>query len=542
MKFVRVIFVSTLTTAAVLGLIVGGWLIREWSYERGLQAPLQSDQFLPETILNRSSSDDLRTGEKTGPSTVLLVTFDTTRADHLSTYGYARETSPNLTDFAGEAVRFDRAFASMATTAPSHATMMTGLYPLQHRLMKNGQKMRGDVVTLAQLLRDEGYRTAAFVSTDRHFGTSGVARGFQTYNDPSPEQQVVTRRSGTPARLDYRPGRRTLDRALKWIKDHRDDEKVFLWVHFFDPHTRYVIREQYAKRVAANSPSVERWTTFVERNHHLKLEPAGTRVAASPKIPGVSNYRAYDAEIRYMDAAFGDLLAGVRKYRDGDRMSLVVGDHGEGLGNHGWWGHGKHLYNEQVRVPMIVRFPKGRYGGRTVDTVVETNDLMATVLRAVNPDTQTLNQRNHPIEGQPLQFLLEGRGSEFGYAFQQRRMYAPFDTRQYLVYRLKEFKQDLLGLRTGLRREINRESGRKYALVSGRYKYIYSTTKADQFYDLKRDFYEQTNRLEQSPVRAGTLATRLLGLVDYLERTTSAKTRAVDPETRRKLEGLGYVQ
>ncbi|MFB6347412.1 MAG: sulfatase [bacterium] len=537
MKRVPFLLTSLLVIAVLVCL---GWLGLQYSYHRGYQVTPNLGPITPNRILNRSSGAELTAGNHSDPSTIVLITLDTTRADRLSVYGYPGKITPNLEEFATGGVLFNRAYAAMPTTSPSHATMMTSLYPLQHRLMKNGQKMRSDVLTLAEVLREEGYRTAGFVSTNRHFGSSGVARGFETLNQPESREEIVTVDGSETRDLDYRPARRTLRQAKEWIESNSKTKKVFIWVHFFDPHTPYVDRSKLQQKLARSvSGNQNRWVNYLRTELALEV-PGKDEAGVSARQSFLESQRRYDAEVRYMDKAVGSLLDSLQQHREGRRLTMVVGDHGEGLGNHNWWGHGKHLYNEQVRIPLIVRFPDGRYAGREIRNTVEANDLYPTVLRAVDLDSGVLNDRDLPIEGKPLQLAGPDRSGQFGYAFLQRRQYDPMSFNKRILYRIVKVRENWFGPRD-LRNRINYEFGQKYALVGGGYKYIHSTMYRDQFYDLKTDFYEQNNRLLDQPELASRYAGGLKDLIQRLRNQSPRGTASVDQEIRKKLEGLGYV-
>ena len=143
---------------------------------------------------------------------IVFITIDTLRADHLPSFGYPLETAPFLTSLAQRATSFKKAFAHSATTGPSHASMFTGLYPIQHRVQNNGQKLDSSFVTLAETLTPLGFQTAAFVSGNAHFGSSNIAQGFHTYDQPP---DLARKNKGKP-RL-YRPAKETSEQAIRWL-------------------------------------------------------------------------------------------------------------------------------------------------------------------------------------------------------------------------------------------------------------------------------------------------------------------------------------
>lgn len=279
---------------------------------------------------------------------IVLVTLDTTRADHLGCYGYFRETSPRLDAFSEKCLLFERCLAPMATTLPTHTSILTGTYPLEHGVLANvahgGRRFAPsqDLRSFAEILADGGYRTAAFVSAAPLRSGTGVEAGFDVYDEPTGAQRRAAE---------------TTERALEWL-DGREAGPFFLWVHYYDPH--YPFR--------APPPFSDAFETDRELDLFLKerripgkgereiLGPDGAP-AGSVTERTVESMNAYDAEILYTDSEFGRLLDRLREDPDwASTCVVVVGDHGEGLAQHGEVAHGG-TWDEQLRVPMMIRVP-----------------------------------------------------------------------------------------------------------------------------------------------------------------------------------------
>lgn len=268
------------------------------------------------------------------PESLLLVTLDTVRADHLGSYGYAAAETPWLDRLAREGVRFEQASSTVPLTLPSHASLLSGLLPPHHGLRNNGAGVFPEgTSTLATLLSGAGYRTGAFVGAfvlDRRFG---LGRGFEVYDDEIPRDPAA----GVVLEAE-RPGRDVVDRALAWLG--QDQRPFFLWVHLYDAHAPY----------APPSP----W-----RERH----------------PG----RPYDGEISSVDEQVGRLLQELEKRGLAGRTAVaVVADHGEGLGEHGELTHGLLLYEPTLRVPFLLRSPD-LPAGTVVRTPVSLVDLAPTL-------------------------------------------------------------------------------------------------------------------------------------------------------------------
>ena len=293
----------------------------------------------------------------------LLVTFDTTRADHTSLYGYGRPTTPHLERFAAGAVRFTQAATPMPVTDPAHMAILTGRDPFRTGVEENGIPMSDDEVTLAEVLRGSGYRTAAFTSV-RHLGTRGYEQGFDVYEYPRHEHQVK--------------GDVTLGRALSWL-DAGPPEPFFLWVHFFDPHMDY------------NAP-----------------EPFKTRFGEDPVA-------RYDGEIAFADDCFGRLMRHLEESGLFDRTAVVVAsDHGEHLlegvavENHPDYRfhHGHTVYDFEIRVILLTRLPGLAPHPAVIDAPAALADVFPTLLAYL----QVPLPRNVVLDGVSLLGLLGGRG------------------------------------------------------------------------------------------------------------------------------------
>ena len=269
---------------------------------------------------------------------VLLVTIDTLRADRVGV-----GTAPAIDALAASGLFFTSARTAAPLTLPSHATIHTGLLPPEHGVRENGAgALAGTHPTIARLLKDAGYRTAAFVGAfvlDRRFG---LAQGFDTYDDNIPRDPAATDRLEAE-----RPARDVVDRALAWLTSNPQSQipnPFFVWIHLYDPHAPYTPPPEYAARA---------------------------------KTP-------YDGEVAYADAQFARVLAALRASGDLDRTLVVVaGDHGEGLGEHRERTHGMLLYESTLRVPLVIA-PPPSLGVRAarVDATVSLAEIAPTILRA----------------------------------------------------------------------------------------------------------------------------------------------------------------
>ena len=269
--------------------------------------------------------------------TIVLISIDTLRADHLPCYGYRRVATPAIDSLARDSVRFENAYSHVPLTLPSHATLLTGLLPFANGVRDNlGFRLAPSHATLAARLRERGYATGAAVSSWVLRSDRGLAAGFDRYDDAMPDN---------PTR--ERSGSDSVDALTRWA-DSVTGKPLFLFLHIYEPHSPYAPPEPFRTRYAE---------------------------------------QLYDGEIATADAAVGRLLDYLarRKLYDG-ALVILVADHGEGLGDHGEDEHGVFLYRETLRVPMLWKRPGAADSKRVVTSPVGLVDVAPTILSAAGAD------------------------------------------------------------------------------------------------------------------------------------------------------------
>lgn len=282
---------------------------------------------------------------------VLLVTWDTTRADHLGCYGNDAVATPNADRLAREGVRFAHATSAVPMTLPSHSTIHTGLYPPGHGVRDNALfVLPPERTTLAEVLAASGWATGAAIGGFPLVARSGLGQGFELYDDrlERPAPDPLDPRSRPRLFFDQRPAGRVNDAVIPWLRaataDGRRARPFFLWVHYYDPHQ--------------------------------PLEPP-------PPYDDLYATHLYDGEIAYADESLGVLLDELERLGAADDTLVVLtADHGEGLGEHGETTHSFLVYDATLHVPLIVR-PPGGSRGRVVDAPVTLADVMPTILDLV---------------------------------------------------------------------------------------------------------------------------------------------------------------
>lgn len=260
---------------------------------------------------------------------IVLVTIDTLRVDRVGAYGSRTVRTPALDRLASDGLRFDAAYATVPLTLPSHVSILSGRLPVEHTVRTNdGYQVPDSVPLVAEALRADGYRTAAFVGSAVLRASTGIARGFERFDDET----------GTSGE---RRGAEVVERAGEWLRGI-GEEPFFLWVHLYDPHLPYDAPEPFATQYQG---------------------------------------RAYDAEVAYVDHCVGTLLARLDDTGLSRRTTVVaVADHGEGLGDHGERSHGVLLYDSTLRVPLLIGAAGGAAPGTTIARPVSTAQVGPTVL------------------------------------------------------------------------------------------------------------------------------------------------------------------
>ena len=282
---------------------------------------------------------------------VVVFSIDTLRADHLSTWGYPRQTSPGLTSLAASSRRYSGALAVTSWTLPSLASLFTGLQPASHGLTRPEHALSTEARTLAELAQDAGYETAFFGVNPRFPDGHGLEQGFATW------------------RVHEGMAGRQLNQELRMFLDNREtSQPLLLVVHYFEPHCRYRAPRDVAQRFVGDGLVVDPRLLSPEQYESMgdcfKLQDA----QGAPALSLQTYLDAYDAEVAEVDSLVSQAWAWLAPL---DPWLVVLGDHGEAFWEHGDFGHGRLLHVEQVQVPLLLRAP-GTTAGSTSDAPVST--------------------------------------------------------------------------------------------------------------------------------------------------------------------------
>jgi len=378
-------------------LVVAFWLGRRLRPRWGLRASTVATLAAVALIVIGNVDAHHRTADAGGrptstvaavrPRNVLLISIDSLRADHVGSYGYRRQTSPIIDRLATEGVRFATAYASSSWTLPSHATMLTGRYPLSHGAISLERPLLAATPTLATVLGGAGYATGGFVSYEFLRRRYGFDAGFDYFDDfttdlPTDEEE---RNTTTGPLLNAQ--------IVPWVEANKD-RPFFLFVHYYDVHFNYDPPPPY--------------DTMFDPDYE---GPDLRRFLDNPAIhPGMPKRHLeqlialYDGEIRLTDAMVGEVVETVDRLGIGDETLLIVtSDHGDEFFEHGDKGHQKTLYDEVLKVPLVMRWPAALAAGQTLEIPVSQVDLAPTIydVTAVQPPPG--------LEGRTLAPMLFGK-------------------------------------------------------------------------------------------------------------------------------------
>ena len=433
---------------------------------------------------------------------VILIVIDALRADHLSCYGYERDTSPSLDTFAARGVLFKNCYTQSSWTKPSVASILTSLYPDRHGTTLHAQALPGELVTLAEILHDEGYLTYGFVANPNLKRIFNFNQGFVYFDDylmrdklyygvlrelrrkPPYLLKIFKNHFDTHVRDNARLANR---RIFPWLEKYKS-ENIFMYIHYMDPHSPFTPPAPYNEMF--------------------------------PYIEGDKNsitVSLYDGEICFVDAQIGKLIEKLKSLKIYDKTLIIVtSDHGQAFGEHGDYGHGSTIYQDQLKVPLVVKCPSNFSGAPVIDESVRSIDIVPTILDVLRISSAV------PLEGNSLLPLMKTGKSSNG----SGNIYI-------------EQNLDNAYILDGI-------------ISNNEWKYI--LTKKSELRDIEKTGSEELYNLTEDPYELNNVVQRELdvlkimrdSLATFKNRLTSpemipARVK-VDPETVRQLRALGYLQ
>ncbi len=442
---------------------------------------------------------DKKVGKKPN---IFLISVDTLRADHLGCYGYFRNTSPNIDQFASEALLFRKCLSHAPNTWSSFTSILSGFLPHETTVMKDTPVPK-DLKMLPEIMQEIGYDTIAVVSNFILRKGRGYEQGFRIYDADMQDRERVmsTLLTGLPERI----AEHTTDRAID-ILTRFHKKPLFMWLHYQDPHGPYAPPERFAELF--ENPNQK------SRNLKVNTTESGWR--------GIPNYQAlwpernfyyyvsqYDREIRYMDEQFKRFIETLKKLDLYDNSLIIfTSDHGEGMGEHNYFfAHGEHLYNSLTHVPLIIKYGKKLIGQRT--DYVQHIDILPTIFNVLD-----------------MKLDSRFRGGDLRQQEKTSREIVAVLPSQIKDTAATSIVVDGLKLIKVLLRE---EPYQQY-----------------QLYDLRRDPNEKENLINTTGYheRLEDLKTKLerISKEDFLKLTSITTAPQLTPEEKEKLKSLGYVQ
>ncbi|MDH4196748.1 MAG: sulfatase [Candidatus Aminicenantes bacterium] len=424
-----------------------------------------------------------RTPDVPSKGNILFICIDTLRADRLACYGYRGMETPNIDSLAGRGVLFRQTLCQVPITLPSHSSIFTGLNPTVHDVKENGTfRLDPMEFTLAEILKDHGYRTAAFIGgfpLDAKFGTD---QGFDVYDDnmSTPSALLAGKRrnvwQGHKIEAFERRAVDVVNAARHWLALN-NDKMFFLFLHLFDPHLPY-----------------------------------------SPPEPFLSTYRKrpYDGEVAYADHCLGPLLQDVKRLGLTEKtLVILTSDHGESLGEHRYFGHGENLYEPSVHIPLIMARPSVLPQDRAIETPARSIDLLPTILE--------LNGIKIPadVDGRSLGAFLFSEQSPAQQVVSYSETFFPM---------MRYKRAEIRSVKSGSWKYLRYTKGTK--------------TVREELFDLVNDPREQHDLARQNRAKVRELGMVLDDILksDHSRALQRRTPLQADDETKEKLRSLGYIK
>lgn len=431
---------------------------------------------------------------------IILISLDTLRSDRLGCYGHTRNTSPHMDTLASQGILFLNARAQSSWTLPSHMSLFTSLYPSFHQVKNTDQCLSPHITTMAQILKKNGFTTAAFTEGGNLSQIHGFSRGFDIYGEKSQDINI------------------TFNQAMKWLRSNARERKFFLFIHTYENHTPYL------RKALANPIKRGRLGETLPKNQQLFDIIFGRFLLTSQEKEYVKSL--YDSGILYADSYIGMLLNVMEDLALMENTTLIVlSDHGEDLWDHGISpSHGVTLYEDQLRVPLII-YDRTLPSNFKIESPVQLIDIMPTLL--------SLNRIPIPpnLQGENLLPLIYSKNKSTNKTiFSEGTFYGP--------NRIAIIKDDYKYVTIPRLHEVKGVPSTKILFV------LEPGLEERSLFNLKEDPSEKNNLIDKEPVRAQKLFA-------LLEKEYLSKSRNIKPmpllqkpsqEQKERLKALGYIQ
>lgn len=520
---------------------------------------------------------------------ILFIVLDTQRADRLGSYGYDKSISPNLDRFAEQSVLFERAVAPAQWTVPSHASMFTGLYPSVHQVTQSDHRLSPSRPHLAEIMRQAGYETIGFCNNPLvGILNNGFKRGFDTFYNyggaipslpdstsplPWPLNKAAKAYTQFLRRISYpiqnffgqsdlafqlslnawmtplwsrlanfkgQNARSVQDVALflRQREKRQPARPLFLFLNLMETHLPFWPPGQFVDQVAPYFRESKEARTIMRTWNREAYRWAAPLAEPLGELERRVLNDMYDAEVAYQDDYLGTLFAVLNgRSRRNDTLTIIVADHGDGLGEHGYFGHAFVAYEELVHVPMMLHWPARWSQGERISTPVSTRRVFHTMLDTLNnlPDDRD-NLQPGEIQRLSLRHTVQGHDPEQGTAFSE--VFPPLNFVRAIEQRQPELLEPFRCL--SARRAVVREA------VGGTHKLIHVDNVADELFDLTHDPLELESVLAERPSMASELDQQLQRMVETAARQRDTQTAGeldlqANDQLLQRLRGLGYI-
>lgn len=522
---------------------------------------------------------------------IILIVLDTQRADRLGCYGYSKAITPNLDQFASQSTLFEQAIAPAQWTVPSHAAMFTGQYPTAHQLLQADQSLSADRPHLAEVMAQAGYDTVGFCNNPLvGILNNGLKRGFETFYNyggaipsvpghstavPWPLNRAVEAYTQFLRRISYPiqnffgqsdlafrlslaswatpfwsrlanfkgQNKRSVQDLSHWL-EAREAEKeakpLFLFLNLMETHLPFWPPAEFIDQVAPYLREQKEARDIMRRWNREAYRWAAPLATPHTELEAQVLSDLYDAEVAYQDDYLGQLFATLHgRARRDNTLTLIVADHGDGLGEHGYMGHAFVAYQELVHVPLIMHWPQKLAAAQRIATPVSTRRVFHTILDAAGRLPEAAPVDPASVHALTLVENAHGRDPENGVAFTE--VYPPMTFVKAIEKRQPALLEQYRCLAT--RRAVVQQTDQDGQTST--HKLIQLDDVPDELFDLVADAAEATNVIDSRPLTTTTLAQEAKRQVTAVERQrdnlSSTTEVEIDSNLLQRLRALGYI-
>lgn len=465
------------------------------------------------------------TGHPNGKN-VLLIVIDTLRQDHLSTYGSPQKTTPSMDAFAKEAVQYQTAISQSPWTTPSHAALFTGQYPSRNGVDGRNIHLHPDENTLAEVLSRNGYQTAGFINNVYIRRQTGLAQGFQEYEEFWGRNEgssillfVEFIRNRFYPRTD-KGATETNQAVANWLDhDWNSNNPFFLFTHYMEPHALYGSTKEYLGQFLPDGISPE-------DARHVNQDP---ELYICNKLQMTDRdfeilRGLYSSDIRYLDNRIGELLDLLRSRKLLDNTIVILtADHGENFGDHHLMSHELSIYDTLLRVPLLIRYPGGLSAGLQVEIPVQLIDIFPSLLSVLGIHDARLHLQGSTL----LPDQIQNRKQEY--------VFVEYNNSRAVDHIQRRFGKDLI-LNPVYQPKILK------AVRSSGWKFIWGTDGTRELYAIDKDPKETSNLFQSDPETAKRMEQALKDWASSFRPSNYYKQEDISNEALRELRSLGYIQ